>query len=166
MEPDEKIMDTSGRTTWASINHMQLGKFAEYFVTMAFVRAGFDVYTPALDDRGIDLVVRLDAGKYLEIQVKATRNDSYVFMHKTSFPLDQYRYLAYVRFSTDPEPSLYLIPAITWLTPSSLCVSRDYEGKKSRPEYGLSVTRSNQALLDAFHFDRVVAALAPMQAGS
>jgi hypothetical protein len=145
---------------------MQLGKFAEFFVTMAFVRAGLDVYTPAIDHRGIDLVVRLDAGQYLEVQVKATLNDNYVFMRKTSFPLDQHRYLAYVRFSTDTVPSLYLIPAITWLTPSSLCVSHDYDGKKSQPEYGLSVTRTNQTLLDAFRFDRIVAAVAPMQSAS
>jgi hypothetical protein len=33
------------------------------------------------------------------------------------------------------SPSLYLIPFIAWNQPDSLLVSRDYEGKKSKPEW-------------------------------
>ncbi len=39
-------------------------------------------------------------------------------------------------------PSLFLIPATEWLNPSSPLVSRDYEGKKSPPEYGVNVSKS------------------------
>ena len=53
-------------------------------------------------------------------------------------------------------PSLYLIPSIAWNQPDSLLVSRDYEGKKSRPEWGLNISEKNLPLLERFPFDEVV----------
>ena len=147
--------------SWASLNSHQLGRFAEYHVTMALVRAGLDVYTPSIDDRGIDLVARLGPGRYLEIQVKATRGFNYVFLRKSVFPIDRFRYLAYVLFTGETEPTVYLIPSTAWLVPNSLFVSRDYEGRKSQPEYGLSVTKSNVAALDKYLLLPVLAQLTP-----
>ncbi len=43
---------------WGKLNHLQLGRYAEYFVKMEFTRHGFDVYSAEVDDKGIDLVVR------------------------------------------------------------------------------------------------------------
>ena len=151
----------SAARSWASLNGLQLGRFAEYHVTMALVRAGLDVYTPAIDDRGIDLVTRLGPGRYLEIQVKATRGFNYVFLRKSVFPIDPFRYLAYVLFTGETEPTVYLIPSTAWLVPNSLFVSRDYEGRKSQPEYGLSVTKSNLAALEKYLLVSVLAGLIP-----
>jgi hypothetical protein len=145
--------------TWASLNSLQLGRFAEYHVTMALVRAGLDVYTPAIDDRGIDLVARLGPGRYLEIQVKATRGFNYVFLRKSVFAIDPFRYLAYVLFTGETEPTVYLIPSTAWLVPNGLFVSRDYEGKKSAPEYGLTVTKSNSHELNRHRLELTLAAL-------
>jgi hypothetical protein len=145
--------------SWASLNSLQLGRFAEYHVTMALVRAGLDVYTPAIDDRGIDLVARLGPGRYLEIQVKATRGFNYVFLRKSVFAIDPFRYLAYVLFTGETEPTVYLIPSTAWLVPNGLFVSRDYEGKKSAPEYGLTVTKSNLHELNRHRLELTLAAL-------
>jgi hypothetical protein len=145
--------------TWASLNSLQLGRFAEYHVTMALVRAGLDVYTPAIDDRGIDLVARLGPGRYLEIQVKATRGFNYVFLRKSVFAIDSFRYLAYVLLNGETEPTVFLIPSTAWLVPNGLFVSRDYEGKKSAPEYGLTVTRSNLGELNRHRLELTLAAL-------
>ena len=126
---------------------------------MALVRAGLDVYTPSIDDRGIDLVARLGPGRFLEIQVKATRGFNYVFLRKSVFPIDPFRYLAYVLFTGETEPNVYLIPSTAWLAPNGLFVSRDYEGKKSVPEYGLTVTKSNLNELNRHHLELTLAAL-------
>jgi hypothetical protein len=48
---------------WGSLTTLQLGKYAEYFVKMEFVQHGFDVYSVEVDERGIDFVIRDDAGK-------------------------------------------------------------------------------------------------------
>ena len=159
-EPSSEPRPVPART-WASLNSLQLGRFAEYHVTMALVRAGLDVYTPAIDDRGIDLVARLGPGRYLEIQVKATRGFNYVFLRKSVFAIDPFRYLAYVLFTGETEPTVYLIPSTAWLVPNGLFVSRDYEGRKSQPEFGLSATRSNVAALDKYLLFPVLAKLTP-----
>jgi hypothetical protein len=46
--------------TWADLNHLQTGRYGEYFAKMAFARAGFDVFSPEVDDKGIDFVLRID----------------------------------------------------------------------------------------------------------
>lgn len=58
--------------------------------------------------------------------------------------------------SADEVPALYLVPSISWLKPNALFVSRDYEGKKSEPEWGLNLSRRNLYLLDPFAFENVV----------
>lgn len=45
---------------WGKLNHLQLGRYAEYFVKMEFTRHGFDVYSAEVDGKGIDLVVRTE----------------------------------------------------------------------------------------------------------
>jgi len=56
---------------WGRLNHLQLGKYAEYFVKMEFTLFGFEVYDSEVDDRGIDFVVRKDENNYYDVQVKS-----------------------------------------------------------------------------------------------
>lgn len=147
------------RRTYAGLTNRQLGRFAEYHVTMALVRGGLDVYTPAIDDRGIDLIARLGTAHYVEIQVKATRGLKYVFMRKQVFPIHPNRYLAYVHFGGDDEPTIYLVPSTVWQVPDDLFVSRDYEGKQSAPEYGLGLTPSKLRRLEPYRLERTLGGL-------
>ena len=43
---------------WSRLTHLQVGRFAEYFVKMEFTLYGFDVYQAEVDDKGIDFVIR------------------------------------------------------------------------------------------------------------
>ena len=45
-----------GRYEWSCLNHLQVGKYAEYFVKMEFTMYGWQVYSTEVDNRGIDFV--------------------------------------------------------------------------------------------------------------
>ncbi len=53
-----------GRYSWSRLNTHQVGRFAEYFVKMEFALYGFEVYTAAVDDRGIDFIARYGASDF------------------------------------------------------------------------------------------------------
>ncbi len=148
-----------GRYSWSRLNHLQVGRFAEYFAKMEFALYGFQLYSAEVDDRGIDFIVRYESGGFYEIQVKSIRGLNYVFLQKDKFPLRPDRLVAVVILIEDEPPKLYLIPALAWEAPNALLVSRDYEGKQSKPEWGLNLSAKNLPLLANFQFDTVVASL-------
>jgi len=146
---------------WSKINHLQLGKYGEYFAKMEFTKAGFDVYTAEVDNKGIDFVVRKNETEYFDIQVKSIRNNNYVFMRKEVFIPRKNLFLALILFEDKKDPTLLLIPSIDWQnkTHSSL-VERNYEGKKSPPEWGISITKSNiEKIKSIYDFDKQIVSL-------
>lgn len=144
---------------WSRLNHLQVGRYAEYFTKMEFTLFGYEVYTSEVDDRGIDFIVRGASNNYYEVQVKSLCDYGYIFFPKDLFPLNPNRLAAVVIFMENHSPSLYVIPASAWRAPNDLLVSRDYEGKKSKPEWGLNVSVKNMPLLEAFEFGKVIPTL-------
>ena len=59
-------------------------------------------------------------------------------------------------FEDGKLPNLYLIPAMSWNYHNALLVSRDYEGLKSKPEWGLNLSRRNHELLTQYRFDLTI----------
>ena len=142
---------------WSKLNHLQVGRYAEYLVKMAFTRAGLDVYTAEVDDKGIDFVLRVDSKRYVDIQVKSLRGPGYVFLQKSKFEIGENRWLVFVMFPKKiGEPKLYLIPSTVWLAPYPPFVYHEYKGKKSKPEYGINVSKKWMERLEGFRFDRMV----------
>src|SRR5271157_4704727 len=103
-----------GRNDWSSLNSLQIGRYAEYFLKMEFTMFGFDVYTAEVDDRGIDFVIRRNATRYFDVQVKSSRNMNYIFFPKNSFDLRENLLAGVVLFRDGNVPQCYLIPATTW----------------------------------------------------
>jgi len=126
---------------------------------MEFTMFGFDVYTAEVDDRGIDFVIRKSHDRYYDVQVKSTRQLNYIFFPKDKFTPRANLLAAIVLFFDGRTPQSYLIPSMAWLEPSPLLVSHDYEGKKSKPEWGLNLSAKNLPLLAQFAFDEVVQTL-------
>lgn len=141
---------------WDHLNNLQLGKYAEYFVKMEFTLAGFDVYTPEVDDKGIDFIARKNENTYYDIQVKSARGFNYIFLPKNKFHLRKNLLAAIVLFEEGRPQKMYLIPSLEWSSPNSLLVSHDYDGKKSKPEWGLNISKKNLDLLNKFEFDNVI----------
>jgi len=142
---------------WKKLNNLQVGAYAEYVVKMEFAMYGFEVYSSDVDDHGIDLIARVGGNSFIEVQVKSIRNQTgYVFMRKTKFEIKENIYLAFVHFIEGQPPKLYLIPSTRWQTPDKIYSDRNYEGKKSQPEWGLSISPKNIAELEKFGFEKTI----------
>jgi hypothetical protein len=123
---------------WADLNHLQVGRYGEYVAKMALVRAGFDVFSSEVDDKGIDFVLRVDRDppRYHDVQVETVRRTSYVFMRKDKFRLTPSPLLALVVLAENREPEIYLIPSRTWREARHPFIDRDYADKASAPNMG------------------------------
>lgn len=146
---------------WSKLTHLQLGRYGEYFAKMEFTKKGFDVYSAEVDDKGIDFVVRKDENKYFDIQVKSIRNNNYIYMRKEVFVPRKNLLLAVMLFVEGETPVLLLIPSLDWKNKTrAFLVERNYKGKKSKPEWGLSITKSNlNEIRLAYIFDNQVSSL-------
>jgi len=155
---------TADRHTWTHLNRLQLGKYAEYLAKLEFVLLGCDVFSSEVDEHGIDFVVRTREGNHYDVQVKsfrrkAGRGTPYVFMQKSKFKIHPSLLLAVVQFVDGEFPTLFLIRSCVGDGPSSVFESRDYgEGKKSEPEWGLTMSKKKLAVLAQDHGFQAVAA--------
>lgn len=130
------------RTTWSELTPMQLGKYGEYYAKMEFTSYGFDVYTSEVDDHGVDFIAKNGNGVFYEIQVKSIRDDNYVFIKKSKLILKDNHLICLIRFNDGELPDCYVFPATVFNNPDgSLFTSKDYEGLKSLPEYGISIKK-------------------------
>ena len=106
------------RKIWSDLSSMQLGEYGEYYAKMEFTSYGFDVYTSEVDDHGVD------------------------FIAKSKIVLQSNRLICFIRFNDNELPDCYVFPATVFEKPDgSLFTSKDYEGLKSQPEYGISVKK-------------------------
>jgi len=149
-------MQQSEKYQWSHLNHLQVGKYAEYLVKMELTLYGVDIYTSDVDDRGIDFVARKNVSTYYDFQVKSVRDYKYIFFPKDKFQLCPNLIAAVVVFVNEEPPNLFAIPSLEWERPNKLLVSRDYEGKKSKPEWGLNISQKNWGLLKEYEFEKVV----------
>lgn len=58
---------------WSALTTQQLGRYGEYIAKMEFARLGFDIYSPEVDDKGIDFVLRCGVDAFYDVQVKSLR---------------------------------------------------------------------------------------------
>lgn len=88
--------------------------------------------------------------------MKSVRAMNYVFFLKERFLLRDNLLAAIGLFEDGDLPRLYLIPATAWNHPNALFVDRNYEGLKSKPEWGLNLSRRKLALLEPYKFESTV----------
>ena len=145
-------------TNWSKLNHLQLGRYAEYYAKMEFASYGFEVYTSEVDDHGVDFIAKLPGeNRFFEVQVKSVRDYGYIYMAKSKMPkLSEDRLVCYSHFVDGQLPDVFVIPAIAWNTPNAVLVDRKYDkpGQKSEPEWGINISKKNYNLLDEYKADR------------
>ena len=146
-------------SNWSRLSKNQLGKYGEYFVKMEFTRYGFDVFTSEVDEKGIDFVVKKD-NKYYDVQVKSRRkNNNYIFAQKSKFLLKENLIMAIVIFDEGKEPKILLIPSLEWEKKEKypMLVGRNYEDKKSKPEWGININTKNLPVLENdYSFEKII----------
>jgi len=135
----------------------KLGSFCEYYAKMALASYGISVYTSEVDDHGIDFVAEVQ-NKFLKFQVKGIRaSTQYVFMRKEYFNIyDDALFLFLILLTDGEHPDLYIIPTSAWRQDSKVFVYHAYEGKKSKPEYGVNVTKKNMAELERYKLEKML----------
>jgi len=146
---------------WSKLKHTQIGKYAEYYVKMEFTKYGLDVYSSEIDDKGIDFIVKNNSNRYFDIQVKSIRtgrtNYVYIPKHLWKDELRANMLVALVIFENAKEPQLFLIQAKVWEKPNKLFVHREYgKERKSKPEWGISITKDNFPLLQEYGFEEII----------
>lgn len=148
---------------FSELNSHQVGTYAEYYIKMEMTKHGLSVFTAEVDDRGVDFVVRVGTNgkvRHYDVQVKSLRSTSnYIFIPETKFIVSENFLIAIALFRENRDtPDLYLIPSTAWSKPSSLLNFKDYESRalKSKNEYGINISTKNQALLDAYKFDKTI----------
>jgi hypothetical protein len=149
------------RYNWDELTPLQIGKYAEYFAKMEFTLSKWDVYSPELDDKGIDMIIRRNA-TFFEAQIKSVRIEktNYVFMSKSKFSPHKGLILCLAIFENENPPSLYLIPSEAWNQPDDLLADRNYDsGQSSEVEFGLRLSKKNMPLLEKFRFNQMIEAL-------
>ncbi len=143
------------------LTHLQIGRIGEYWVKIWLTLSGFDTYYNDVDDKGIDFILRLDNDKHIDIQVKTIRvNTGYVFISKEAWKneLRANLYLALVLLDNHKMPTIYFIPSTAWRTPNELLRDRDYdkEGQKSKPEWGVNISKKNMELLQQYDITKFI----------
>ncbi len=144
-------------TSWSKLNHLQLGRYAEYYAKMEFASYGFEVYTSEVDDHGVDFIAKQPGERrFYEVQVKSVRDYGYIYMAKSKMPeLLEDRLVCYLHFIDGQLPDVFVIPAIAWKNPNAVLVDRKYDkpGQKSEPEWGINISKKNYNLLDEYKAD-------------
>ncbi len=146
------------RHSWSALNTQQVGTYFEYFVKMELTMFGYEVYTTEVDDRAIDFIARKRGSNFIEVQVKCLRKYGYVFIPKVNFEPREGVYVALGLLFEGKEPAAYLIPSTVWHAPNSVFVAPNYDapGLKSRPEWGINVSRKNMNVIEPYAFEHVL----------
>jgi hypothetical protein len=106
------------------------GKRQEYSVVAELLRRGFDVYMTLVDDQGIDCVVRLDASRYIDIQIKARSVNAKQWNFFAGMNVHPRKNLYYI-FYVEKNDSIWIIPSCEL---PALCVKNiggKHKGKMS-----------------------------------
>ena len=149
----EPVRTDSRGGRWADLGRTELIELGRTIVTERLEELGCQVRRPAAVVRG-PLAVTTPSGRALELFVSTQRLGGYVFWTKSRFELRSDRLAAIVLLDGAEDPMLYLIPSIEWRSPSPPLKDRPNAGKRSEPEYGVSIARSSLAQLDRYRWDR------------
>lgn len=140
------------------LNRQRLGTFGEYYAKMVLASYGMSIYTSEVDDHGIDFIAETKRG-FMKFQVKTVRHGTnYVYMLEEYFDVEDETLFLFLSILTDGElPVSYIVPATAWKSDvAGMFVYRTYDGKKSKPEYGMNLSAKNMTLLEKYKLEKMI----------
>ena len=135
-----------------SLNRQELIALGRNVVTERLESLGCTV-TPPSTRTGGKLTVETPSGRSVEVFVSTQRLGGYVFWTKRRFKPATNRFAAIVLLGDAEDPELYLVPSTEWRSASPPLTDRPNVGKKSEPEYGISLARSSLPALRRYRWD-------------
>jgi hypothetical protein len=93
---------------------MRLGKASEMIVFGELLRRGLDVYLPAVDDRAVDMIIRVerpDDVRHIEVQVKSVKGHGRVigvYRQAVMSKGDDSILIVHHRYQNQPDEFVYL----------------------------------------------------------
>ena len=146
--------------TWSKkeLTRQKLGIFGEYYAKMFLISYGIDLYSTVVDDHGVDFVAETKKG-FFKIQVKTIRGGTnYIYMGEKYFNISEKNlYLLIVLLKDNEEPVLYLLPSSVWtIENQKVFVHYSYKGKKSKPEYGVNLSKKNLPVLEKYKIENTI----------
>jgi hypothetical protein len=139
---------------WTQLGRQELIALGRTLVTARLEGLGCTVKAPS-SRIGSKLDVQTPSGRSIEVFVSTQRVGGYVFWTKRRFQPASERFAAIVLLRDGEDPDLYVVPSTEWLTASPPLTDRPNIGKKSEPEYGISLARSSLPALERYRWDEV-----------
>jgi hypothetical protein len=135
------------------MNKREVADFGLMEVDRRFRREGFQVTKERYRGR-TRLHARRELGRSYEVRVATMRRPrgNYAFFTNASFKPSDGLLAALILLEEGRDPKAFLIPSTAWHQPSPLLRDREYQGKASAPEWGISVSGKSRPLLEEFRF--------------
>ena len=134
---------------WSELSRQELIALGRTTVTERLENLGCTV-TPPSSRIGGKLDVETPSGRSSEVFVSTQRLGGYVFWTKRRFTPATNRFAAIVLLAEAEEPDVYLVPSTEWRKASPPLTDRPNVGKRSEPEYGISLARSSLPALQRY----------------
>jgi hypothetical protein len=140
---------TKADDRWSQLSRQELIALGRGIVTERLENLGCTV-TPPSSRVGGKLDVETPSARSLEVFVSTQRLGGYVFWTKRRFTPASNRFAAIVLLADAPDPEVYVVPSTEWRTASPPLTDRPNVGKRSEPEYGISLARSSLPALQRY----------------
>jgi hypothetical protein len=137
---------------WSGLTRQDLVALGKTLVTERLEAIGCTV-TPPTARLGGRLTVQTPSGKVAEVFVSTQRLGGYVFWTKRRLQLAANRFAGVVVLTEAEEPLVYLVPSLEWSHATPPLKDRDNIGRRSEPEYGISMARSSLPSLSRYAWD-------------
>jgi hypothetical protein len=134
---------------WSQLGRSDLIALGRRIVTDRLESLGCTVTPPSGRSAG-KLDVQTPSGRSVEVFVSTQRLGGYVFWTKRRFTPASNRFAAIVLLADAEDPDVYLVPSTEWESASPPLTDRPNVGKKSEPEYGISLARSSLPALQRY----------------
>jgi hypothetical protein len=139
----------------SNLNRQELIALGKNVVTERLEKLGCTVKPPSSRSGG-KLDVETPSGRSVEVFVSTQRLGGYVFWTKRRFTPASNRFAAIVLLTDAETPDVYLVPSTEWRKASPPLTDRPNVGKRSEPEYGISLARSSLPALRRYAWDNTV----------
>jgi len=145
-------MDSKTGERWSQLSRSERIALGKAIVTERLESLGCAVKRPSslIDGK---LAVRTPSGRAVEVFVSTQRVGGYVYWTKRRLQPASDRFAAIVLLADAEDPTVYLVPSTEWRNASPPFTDRDNVGKRSEPEFGISLARTSLPALERFGWD-------------